>query len=313
MKRRDFLTTGAAAAAALSSVTLAHAQEAQPAPDAAQDNGGKFKLKYAPHPGQFKAHAGEDILDQIQFAADQGFSAWEDNGMAKRDPKLQEAIGKKLADNGMTMGVFVCSADFGSEEFLVNTTKEYQAKLREMMTGMLDVAKRTGAKWTTLVPGLISQKIEVDYQTANCIDNLRVLAEVCEPSGLVIVLEHLNWWANHPGLFLTKVPQGYLICRGVNSPSVKLLDDLYHQQISEGNLIPNIDKAWSEIAYFQVGDNPGRKEPYSGEINYQNIFKHLYKKGYTGVIGMEHGQSVGGIEGEKKCIAAYRKADDFEI
>ncbi|MBX2852969.1 MAG: hypothetical protein KTR15_14635, partial [Phycisphaeraceae bacterium] len=128
-----------------------------------------------------------------------------------------------------------------------------------------------------------------------------------------MVLEPLNWWANHPGRFLQEIPQSYLICRGVNSPSCKILDDLYHQQITEGNLIPNIDKAWSEIAYFQVGDNPGRKEPYSGEINYQNIFKHLYKKGYKGVIGMEHGHSVGGIEGEKKCIAAYRKADDFEV
>jgi hydroxypyruvate isomerase len=58
-------------------------------------------------------------------------------------------------------------------------------------------------------------------------------------------------------LFLTGIPQAYQICRAVNSPSCKILDDLYHQQVTEGNRIPNIDRAWEEIAYFQVGDNPG--------------------------------------------------------
>jgi hydroxypyruvate isomerase len=309
MKRREFLATSAAAAAALTATAAASADDHADKPKTDNNHGGKFKLKYGPSPGQFKHHAGDDYLDQIQFAADQGFTGWEDNGLPRRDTKLQEAVGKKLADNGMTMGVFVSvSADMAPK-----SDKATRDQLTQRMTKMLDVAKRCGAKWTTVVPGKVTQRIHMDYQTANVIDNLRALSEVCEPSGLVMVLEPLNWWANHPGLFLQGIPQSYMICRGVNSPSCKILDDLYHQQITEGNLIPNIDKAWDEIAYFQVGDNPGRKEPYSGEINYQNIFKHLYKKGYEGVIGMEHGHSVGGLEGEKKCIAAYRKADDFEV
>jgi hydroxypyruvate isomerase len=127
----------------------------------------------------------------------------------------------------------------------------------------------------------------------------------------VIVLEPLNAWTNHPGLFLTKIPQAYMICRAVNSPSIKIVDDIYHQQITEGNLIPNIDMAWDEIASFHLGDNPGRKEPTTGEINYKNIFKHIYKKGYDGVLCMEHGRSKRGIEGEKAVIEAYRACDDF--
>lgn len=309
MKRREFLATSAAAAAALTATNAAvadgHGEK--------KDHGGKFKLKYGPSPGQFKHHAGNDYLDQIQFAADQGFRAWEDNGLMRQSPEMQEKVGKKLKDNDMTMGVFVSQADFGSDKFMTNTSKGYQDSIRESMKKSVEVAKRCGAKWTTIVPGKISQRIEVDYQTANCIENLRVVAEVFEPSGLVAVLEPLNWWANHAGLFLTKIPQAYLICKAVNSPSVKILNDLYHQQITEGNLIPNINKAWDETPYFQVGDNPGRKEPYSGEINYQNVFRHIYKKGFDGVIGMEHGHSVGGKEGEAKCIAAYRKADDFEV
>jgi hydroxypyruvate isomerase len=86
---------------------------------------------------------------------------------------------------------------------------------------------------------------------------------------------------------------------------------MYHQQITEGNIIPNIDKSWSEIAAFHIGDNPGRDEPGTGEINYLNIFKHIYDKGFDGVLGMEHGNSIDGIEGEKAVIEAYRKVDNF--
>ena len=140
------------------------------------------------------------------------------------------------------------------------------------------------------------------------VDNLRYASEICERTGLIMVLEPLNI-KNHPNLYLKRVPQAYAICRAVNSPCCKILDDLYHQQITEGNLIPNIDAAWSEIAYIQVGDVPGRKEPTTGEINYKKIFQHLWDKGYRGVIGMEHGQSDTTIEGDKKLIEAYRSVD----
>jgi hydroxypyruvate isomerase len=87
---------------------------------------------------------------------------------------------------------------------------------------------------------------------------------------------------------------------------------MYHQQITEGNIIPNIEKAWEEVAYFQVGDNPGRKEPTTGEINYQNIFRHIHSKKYEGIIGMEHGNSKPGKEGEQAVIEAYAACDSFK-
>ena len=95
------------------------------------------------------------------------------------------------------------------------------------------------------------------------------------------------------------------------SPSCKIIDDLYHQQVTEGNLIPNIDHAYGEIAYFQVGDNPGRNEPGTGEINYRNVFAHIHNKNFTGVVGMEHGNSRPGRDGERAVINAYRHADSF--
>ena len=175
----------------------------------------------------------------------------------------------------------------------------------------VDVAKRVNAKWMTVVPDGYDNNVEWGYQTANCVDLLRECAAVFEPHGYVMVLEPLNWFRDHPGLFLHKIPQAYEICRAVDSPSCKILFDIYHQQIQEGNLIPNIDLAWDEIGYFQAGDNPGRKEPGTGEINYRNVFKHIHDKGFEGVIGMEHGKSIDGKQGEVALVAAYRAADDF--
>ena len=146
---------------------------------------------------------------------------------------------------------------------------------------------------------------------ANVIDILRKAAEICEKTGLVMVLEPLNYWRDHPNLYLTDVPMGYLVCRGVNSPSCKILYDMYHAQIQKGNIIQNIDLAWSEVGYYQIGDNPGRNEPGTGEMNYKNIFKHLHDKGFKGILGMEHGNSIGGKDGELALIKAYRDADNF--
>ncbi len=270
----------------------------------------QFKLKYAPHFGMFETHAGKDMVDQLKFMAEHGFTALEDNGMMSRPVEEQERIAKEMARLNMTMGVFVTYAEFGKATF-VNNDKEVRDMLLKQMRAALEVAKRVNAKWTTVVPGMFSTRLEWDYQTANVIEHLKYCAEVFEPNAIIMVLEPLNAWRDHPGLFLTKVPQAFQICRAVNSPSCKILDDLYHQQITEGNLIPNIDLAWSEIAYFQVGDNPGRKEPTTGEVNFKNVFKHIHAKGFTGVVGMEHGNSKPGKEGELAVIEAYVESDAF--
>jgi len=142
------------------------------------------------------------------------------------------------------------------------------------------------------------------------VESLKQAAALLEPHGLVMVLEPLNFY-NHPGLFLSESPQAYQICQAVGSPSCKILFDIYHQQIQEGNLLPNIEKCWDEIGYFQIGDNPGRKEPTTGEINYTNIFKYIHSKGFDGILGMEHGNSRPDKEGEQAVIDAYKKVDQF--
>jgi len=303
MDRRQLLKTTLGAGAALG-------LGAAPARGGAAAPVRSFKLKYAPHFGMFRHSAGEDLIDQVRFMADQGFTALEDNGMPGRPIEVQSQIAQAMTRLGMTMGVFVAEADFENVTFASNKPEARELVERKARAAV-EVAKRVHAKWMTVVPGCYDDGLEWDYQTVNVIDNLKRFAEILEPEGLVMVLESLNPWRDHPGLFLTKIPQAYMICQAVGSPSCKILCDLYHQQITEGNLIPNIDRAWDEIAYFQMGDNPGRKEPTTGEINYRNIFKHIHEKGYAGVMGMEHGNSKPGKEGEQAVIDAYVTCDSF--
>jgi hydroxypyruvate isomerase len=102
------------------------------------------------------------------------------------------------------------------------------------------------------------------------------------------------------------------ICKAVGSPGIKIVNDLYHQQITEGDLIPNLEAAWDYIAAYHLGDNPGRKEPLTGEINFRNVFRFIHRKGFRGVLCMEHGLSQPGLEGEKKLLAAYRWCDAID-
>ena len=273
--------------------------------------GRTFKLSYAPHFGMFRAHGGEDLVAQLEFMAAEGFTALEDNGMRNRSVADQERIGRALDRLGMRMGVFVAHTINWTEATLTlgDTGKRdaFLAQVRESV----DIAKRVNAKWMTVVPGHIDLKLHIDFQTANVVETLKRACAILEPHGLVMVLEPLNTLQNHPGMFLTTAPQAYLVCKAVASPSCKILYDIYHQQISEGNLIPNIDAVWSDIAYFQAGDNPGRREPGTGEINYRNVFRHVHGKGFNGVVGMEHGNSRPGRDGERAVIDAYISADSF--
>ena len=314
MQRRTFLQGSATVVAGAGLTAAAGASGAlalDPETRPMTTNPGRFRLKYAPHFGMFRHHAGDDLVDQLKFMADEGFTAMEDNGMAGRDPATQERLGQAMEDLGIEMGVFVAHAEWREASF-ASGEAEWTKRVLADMERSVEVAARVRARWCTVVPGQLQAGLEMDYQTANVVDNLRRCCEVLEPAGLTMVLEPLNPWRDHAGCFLSEMPQAYLVCRAVDSPSCKILDDLYHQQITEGNLIPNIDKSWSEIGYFQVGDNPGRKEPGTGEINYRNVFGHIHRKGFTGIVGMEHGNSKPGKEGERAVIDAYVRADGFQ-
>ena len=304
MNRRHFLRNGVLAGAAVSATATVFGKENKKIKQADKP----FNLDYAFHDGMFKNHGGNDFIDQIKFAYDKGFRSIEDNGMTGRPVEQQTKIGETLAKLGMKMGVFVVPKGGNSANSLAAGKKEYIDIFLQGCRQTVEVAKRVNAKWVTVVPGDFERNLPIGIQTGHVIDALKRGAEILEPQGIIMVLEALS---DTPNLFLRTTDQAYEICRGVNSPSCKVLYDTYHMQKNEGNLIKNIELAWDEIAYFQIGDNPGRNEPTTGEINYKNVFKYIHGRGYRGIMGMEHGNSKPGKEGELALIEAYRISDSF--
>lgn len=304
MKRRNFLERGITVTA--STLAIGSPLAAKTAESVLAEK--PFKLNYAPHQGMFSAHAGQNFIDQIKFSFDQGFRAIEDNGLLQRPVEEQERIGKELGRLGMTMGVFVVDGGDNWKTSLTTGKQEFKDNFIKTCRKCVEAAKRVNAKWMTVVPGYYERNLPIGIQTANVVDALRRGAEIFEPHGLIMVLEPLS---DNADLFMRYSDQTYQLCKAVDSPSCKILYDVYHMQRNEGNLIANIEKCWDEIAYFQIGDNPGRKEPTTGEINYKNVFKFVYEKGYRGVWGMEHGNAAPGKEGELALIKAYREVDNF--
>jgi len=307
MKRSEFIRNSLLTAGAITTgAGLNNTFAAEKTNDTLSDK--TFNLDYAPHQGMFQNHAGKSFLDQIQFMYDKGFRSIEDNGYLGRSVEEQEKIGNLLAKLGMRMGVFVVDGGDNWKTSLTTGKKEFKDKFIETCKRSVEAAKRCNAKWLTVVPGFYERNLPYGNQFANVIDAMRAGAEIFEPHGLIMVLETLS---DTPELFLQKTNETYAVCKAVNSPSCKILYDIYHMQRTEGDLIKTIDRCWDEIAYIQIGDNPGRKEPTTGEINYKNLFKHLHSKGYKGIMGMEHGNSKGGKEGELAVISAYRTEDNF--
>jgi hydroxypyruvate isomerase len=259
--------------------------------------------------GAFEAHAGKDPVAQLNFMAEAGFSALLDGGFLNKPQDLQDKLVKEMNKLSITLGGPYCSFTAGGQSMVAGTDKkeDYAKHYAEVCEKL----KRVGGKWFLVVPGGLVKGMPMEQMTANVIENLKAIMKVVEPTGCIMTLEPLNP-RNHPGLFLTKIPQAVEICKAVGSPSCKIVNDLYHQQITEGDLIPNIKAGWEHIAHYHLGDTPGRKEPTTGEINYRSIFKYLYEQKYDGVLGMEHGKSLKGKEGEIALIDAYRWCDAFD-
>ena len=287
MHRRDFLQQTAAAASFLtltgSAASHAEAGGQALAPTKPATAGAAktpavkhtFKLKYAPHFGMFENSAGKDLIDQLKFMADQGFTALEDNGMMGRTPEVQAQLGEAMTKLGIPMGVFVIQTGGNNSDRFTTGKPENRDAVPQGVRG----GRRSRQAVQREVDDRGARRLRAQAADrpadGNVIDTLRAGADVLEKANLVMVLEPLS---DNPDQFLRTSDQTYMICRAVNSPACKILFDMYHMQKNEGHMIPHIDWAWPEIGYFQIGDNPGRKEPGTGEVNYRNIFKHIAAK-----------------------------------
>jgi hydroxypyruvate isomerase len=311
MERRNFLKNGLLSgaatlvgASAFSSAAITHQSNQHQFRKTAEP----FRMKFSPEFGIFDEIAGKDPVDQIKWGYDQGFRAWENTGLARKSVEEQERISKAMQKLGMEFGQFVGTMSFNKVTF-AGRDASIREKVLQDVQASVEIAKRMNTKFVHNVLGQADPKLPEDFQMANAIDLLRRIAEIYEPQGIIMLMETMNRKKNHSGMFLHTIPQAYALAKAVASPSLKLLYDFYHVQIEEGNLLPTLDYAYDEIAYFQLGDTPGRHEPTTGEINFPRVLQHLQDKGYRGFVGMEHGNSLPGKEGELATLSAYRFVD----
>jgi hydroxypyruvate isomerase len=267
-----------------------------------------FKLKYAPNLGLLGNI--ENPIDRLDEYAAFGFKAFEFNGLMGWDYARAEKLRARMDALSMEMGVFVANPGGWDKAGMV--VPQQRPVFLEEVKKAVTYHKIVGNKCCTVITGPGLEKPPRGLQRANVVESLRRAAEIVQNTGLTLVVEPLNNLTDHPGYFLARSDEAYEIMKAVDSPQIKILFDIYHQQITEGNLIENIRAFYDEIGYFQLADVPGRHEPGTGEINYRNVFKAIHKLGYKGILGLELSASIRqDPEGSMKVFESIVQCDKF--
>lgn len=259
-----------------------------------------FKLNYAPHMGLARHIKSE--LDRLDYFASFGFRSFEFNGLTNWTLKQAEELRKRMDALKMEMGVFTANPKGWNDTRMVDVDQR-DAFLKEIKNSM-KYADITGNKFVTVLAGNMLPKLTRAQMGVNLIEAFRYAADIAGKHNVTLCVEPLNVLVNHPGYFLNRSDEAYELLIAVNHPYAKMLFDVYHQQITEGNLINNIRQFHDKIGTFHVGDNPGRHEPGTGEINYKNVFKTIFEIKHPGFIGLEFSPSL------KEQPAAFEKVVD---
>ncbi|MCX8037574.1 MAG: TIM barrel protein [Candidatus Sumerlaeia bacterium] len=218
-------------------------------------------------------------LDEVKKVGLNAFEFW---GWRNKAKEL-DALAKKKDELGLTVAAFSCDA--GGALVAPGSKDKFLPALKES----LEVANKLGAKRMIITVGQEIKDMPREAQHNNIVEALKAGAPLCEQAGVTLCLEPLNVLVNHKGYFLATSDEGFQIIDEVASPNVRLLFDIYHQQITEGNIIRNATspEKVKKIGHYHVADVPGRAEPGTGEIHWFNVFKAIAQTGYNGFIGLE--------------------------
>ena len=251
-----------------------------------------------------------DFYDRFKAAKDSGvdcvdFWGWSHKDINKVKEKIDE-YGLKIASISVDSANPETSKVFGAKRLLTRDPDAFEA-FHNAAEESIKTAQFLGVPSLIITTGNTRSDDVTRYeQHANIVLMLKHVAHLFEDSGVTLIVEPLNILCNHMGYFLASSYEAFEICNEVGSKNVKVLYDIYHQQITEGNLIPTIRKYFDLIGHFHVADVPGRNEPGTGEINYKNVFKAIEDLGYCKYVGLEYSPIADTAETIKKVIDLCR-------
>ena len=276
MNRRDFILSSAAAGGA--AAFMARTQAASAAPKGPFS---ELPLKMSV-PIDFFEGTTEQKLDKV---AEWGFPAYEWLN-PEGDPTATRAKSDAL---GVELSCIVGAGAIAPGQMV---DPDDHDRLVKQFEDRIVLAKTLGCKRLIGLSGNTRKDVSYEKQMEYVVKCLKRLAPIAEKNDVLIVLEALNPLVDHKGYFMTRTDQTMELIQEVGSPKVKMLFDIYHQQITEGNVIRNFTRNIDRIGHFHVADNPGRKEPGSGELNYTNIFKAIAETKYDGFVALECGSTT---------------------
>jgi hydroxypyruvate isomerase len=238
----------------------------------------------------------EKRLEAVKAVGLDAFEFW---GWRNRD---LDALARKKEELGLEVAAFSC--DTGGALVAAGSSERFLPALQE------SIAAAQKLRCARLIVTVGNERKEVSRveQHRNIVAALKAGAPLCEKAGITLCLEPLNVLVNHRGYYLATSAEGFEILEETGSPSIKLLFDIYHQQITEGNLIENISRSIGRIGHFHVADVPGRHHPGTGEINYRNVFAAIARAGYGGFLGLEMWPTVDHSEAVRQTMALLADA-----
>ncbi|MHB9129863.1 MAG: hydroxypyruvate isomerase family protein [Armatimonadota bacterium] len=224
------------------------------------------------------------VEERIAKIAEAGYDCVE---MWFPDGRDSAAIRQACAQHGVTVNDLVVNGPdggLGGAPVDAGDLSKYLERVEEMIAFAKGIDCHKGITCTgNLQPGLTRVQMRANLENA-----LGQAAAIAEKHQFTLVLEALNTHVDHAGYYLDSSLEGAEIVRAINSSNLKLLYDVYHMQIMEGNLISNIEKNIDVIGHFHSAGVPGRGELFGSEINYPEVLKRIEATGYTGCFGLEY-------------------------
>jgi hydroxypyruvate isomerase len=218
--------------------------------------------------------------ERARKAAQLGFKAFEFWGYGNKD---FEALRRVMGETGIKLAA--CGLTGPATSILL---PEGVAGFIQAVKDCIPVSEALGVTTFIVTTGNELEGVPRELQHAALVGCLEAGAPVAEDAGLTLVLEPLNLLVDHAGYYLASSYEGFEIIGEVGSPAVKLLYDIYHQQITEGNLVPHFLAELDKVGHFHSANHPGRYELTKGEINYPFVLGAIRDSSYTGYVGMEY-------------------------